>query len=210
MHHEFLPLPLLKTYLLILSSLLHTPWHWAFSGLMIMLVMFLLLYSGRRFGVSSSFDTLCTMMGAGNRLKYFDVNWRDKAWLLLFLLGTIGGAAIARIFMQNDKPIQISEATRQDLIQYGIYAPTSLEEGTGYVPKEIFNFESLFTLRGFILLVVGGFMIGFGTRWAGGCTSGHAISGLSNLQLPSLIATIGFFIGGLVMTHILFPIIMKL
>ena len=56
-----------------------------------------------------------------------------------------------------------------------------------------------------MVLAVGGFLVGFGTRYAGGCTSGHAISGLSNLQLPSLVAVIGFFIGGLVMTHLIFP-----
>ena len=149
-------------------------------------------------------------MGAGKKVKYFDVDLGSSVWLLVFLLGTIGGAAFARIFMPNDQPVQIADSTRRDLKEYGIYAPTSIEEGTGYAPREIFNFASLFTLRGFILLVVGGFLVGFGTRWAGGCTSGHAISGLSNLQLPSLIATIGFFIGGLVMTHLLFPIIMKL
>jgi uncharacterized membrane protein YedE/YeeE len=51
------------------------------------------------------------------------------------------------------------------------------------------------------LLLVGGVLIGFGTRYAGGCTSGHAISGLSNLQIPSLKAVIGFFIGGLIMSY---------
>lgn len=191
-------------------SILHTPWHWAFSGVMIALVMFLLLYSGRTFGVSSSFDALCTLAGAGKKVKYFEGDWRPKAWMLVFLLGTVGGAAIATIWMQSPQPVQISQATRDDLSSLGIHAPTTLEEGRGYAPEEIFTFRSLLTLRGFILLIVGGFVIGFGTRWAGGCTSGHAISGLSNLQLPSLIAVIGFFIGGLVMTHLLLPIILKL
>jgi uncharacterized membrane protein YedE/YeeE len=56
---------------------------------------------------------------------------------------------------------------------------------------------------------MGGLLIGFGTRYAGGCTSGHAISGLSNLQLPSLVAVIGFFIGGLLMAHLILPLIFK-
>jgi uncharacterized membrane protein YedE/YeeE len=60
------------------------------------------------------------------------------------------------------------------------------------------------------MLVVGGFLVGFGTRYAGGCTSGHAISGLSDLQLPSLIAVIGFFIGGLLMTYVFLPFILAL
>lgn len=195
---------------LVTISIFNMPWHWAFSGFMIAMVMFLLLYSGRTFGVSSSFDALCTLAGAGKKIKYFEGDWRPKAWMLVFLLGTVGGAAIATVWMQSPQPVQISQATRDDLSALGIHAPTTLEEGRGYVPEEIFTFRSLLTLRGFILLIVGGFVIGFGTRWAGGCTSGHAISGLSNLQLPSLIAVIGFFIGGLIMTHLLLPIILKL
>ena len=194
----------------LLLSLFHQPWHWAFSGFMLVVVMFLLLYAGRRFGLSSSFDALCTLAGAGKKVKYFEGDWRTKAWLLVFILGTIGGAAIAVRWMQNPEPVQISEATRSDLEELGIHTPVTLEEGTGYLPEEIFHFKSLFTARGFILLVIGGFLIGFGTRWAGGCTSGHAISGLSNLQLPSLIAVIGFFIGGLLMTHLLLPLILRL
>ncbi len=197
-------------YYLFDTSIFHRPWPWAFSGVMIAIVMFLLLFAGRTFGVSSSFDALCTLAGAGKKVKYFQVDWRPKAWMFVFLLGTVCGSAIATIWMQSPEPVQISQATRDDLSALGINAPTTLAEGRGYVPEEIFNFKSLLTLRGFILLVVGGFMIGFGTRWAGGCTSGHAISGLSNLQLPSLIAVIGFFIGGLIMTHLLLPMILKL
>jgi uncharacterized membrane protein YedE/YeeE len=191
-------------------SMLTMPWHWAFSGIMIVIVMLLLLFAGRRFGVSSSFDALCQLAGAGKKVKYFEGNWRDKAWLLLFLMGTVCGSAIATRWMQSSAPVQISQATKDDLSELGIHTPVTLSEGRGYVPEEIFNFESLLTVRGFILLVIGGMLIGFGTRWAGGCTSGHAISGLSNLQLPSLIAVIGFFIGGLLMTHLLLPLIMTL
>ncbi|MFZ1678580.1 MAG: YeeE/YedE family protein, partial [Saprospiraceae bacterium] len=153
---------------LITISIFNMPWHWAFSGFMIAMVMFLLLYSGRTFGVSSSFDALCTLAGAGKKIKYFEGDWRPKAWMLVFLLGTVGGAAIATVWMQSPQPVQISQATRDDLSALGIHAPTTLEEGRGYVPEEIFTFRSLLTLRGFILLIVGGFVIGFGTRWAGG------------------------------------------
>ncbi len=76
--------------------------------------------------------------------------------------------------------------------------------GKAYSPTEIFETMSV---KNIALLFVGGLLIGFGTRYAGGCTSGHAISGLSDLQLPSLIAVIGFFIGGLLMVHVLFPLI---
>ena len=195
---------------LIITSIFNIPWHWAFSGAMIALVMFILLFNGRSFGLSSSFDAICTLAGAGKKVKYFEGDWRTKAWMLVFVLGTVTGAAIATRWMQSPDPVQISQATREDLSALGIHAPTILSEGRGYVPEEIFTFKSLLTLRGFILLIIGGFIIGFGTRWAGGCTSGHAISGLSNLQLPSLIAVVGFFIGGLVMTHLLLPLILKL
>ena len=191
-------------------SILHQPWHWAFSGVMIVIVMFLLLYAGRRFGVSTSFDALCSLAGAGKRVPYFRENWKTHAWLLVFLLGTVLGSVIATVWMQSPEPVNISQNTRDDLAELGVMAPATLAEGKGYVPEEIFNFENLLTVRGFILMIVGGFIIGFGTRWAGGCTSGHAISGLSNLQLPSLVAVIGFFIGGLLMTHLLLPIILRL
>ena len=69
--------------------------------------------------------------------------------------------------------------------------------------------ESFDTVSGGIKLLVGGFLIGFGTRYAGGCTSGHSITGISNLNWPSLVATIFFFVGGLAVTwglgHLIFP-----
>lgn len=60
--------------------------------------------------------------------------------------------------------------------------------------------ESFMTVGGGIRLFVGGILIGFGTRYAGGCTSGHAITGIANLNWPSLVATIFFFVGGLAIT----------
>jgi len=63
------------------------------------------------------------------------------------------------------------------------------------------------SLKGFLVLAFGGLMVGFGSRYAGGCTSGHAISGLSDLQIQSLIAVAGFFIGGLLMTYFVLPLI---
>jgi uncharacterized membrane protein YedE/YeeE len=77
------------------------------------------------------------------------------------------------------------------------------------MPSAIFNTDTIFTLTGFIFFVVGGFMIGFGTRYAGGCTSGHAIMGLSNLQWPSLVATCCFMAGGILMVNFILPAILK-
>jgi len=183
------------------------PWHWAFSGLMITLVMFILTYLGKKFGLSGSFTTLCSIGGAGRWYDYFDIDWKKQDWLLVLVVGAIIGGMIGSSFLSSAVPVQISQATIVDLSELGISYPTSIVEGAGFLPTEIFNFENLKTFQGFILMIVGGFFIGFGTRWAGGCTSGHAISGLSSLQLPSLVAVVGFFIGGLITTHFLFPLI---
>ena len=133
-----------------------------------------------------------------------------KIWNLIFIGGAVIGGFIASTFLASPEPVQISEATTAYLKTVGIQTPQTLAEGTGYVPKEIFGIENMFSMVNLIILVIGGILIGFGTRWAGGCTSGHAISGLSNLQLPSLIAVIGFFIGGLLMAWVILPALLTL
>lgn len=180
------------------------PWPWFVSGTIIALVMFLLVYFGKTFGCSSNFRALCAMAEAGRVAKFFDLNWRAQLWNLTFLGGAVIGGWITSQFLTNGEPVQLSEATVSDLSQLGLAAPQGLQ------PEEIFNFDFLFTIKGFILFIVGGFLVGFGTAYGGGCTSGHAISGLSDLQLPSLVAVIGFFAGGLVATHFLLPLIFKL
>ncbi|AKD05870.1 YeeE/YedE family protein [Pontibacter korlensis] len=180
---------------------LSQPWPWYTSGAVIALVMVLLLFFGKSFGFSSNLRVICAACGAGKHVKFFDFDWRSQLWNLLFLLGAIIGGLISSEFLAGDDAVQISQATIQDLSVLGISAPDDLQ------PEEIFSLDALFTVRGFLILLIGGFMIGFGSRYAGGCTSGHAISGLSNLQLPSLIAVIGFFIGGLITTWVLLPLI---
>ncbi len=177
------------------------PWPWYVSGLAISAVMFLLVFFGKNFGFSSNFRHICAACGASKYSKFFDYDWRSYMWSLVFLLGTVIGGFIAGNFLTSTEAVQISEATIQDLGELGLAAPTGLQ------PTEIFDFNQVATLPTLVLVVLGGFLVGFGTRWAGGCTSGHAISGLSNLQLPSLIAVIGFFIGGLVTTFLLLPLI---
>jgi len=120
---------------------------------------------------------------------------------LVFVSGAIIGGFVAHTFLVNENDLTIAASTIIDL------EALNISFTGGLAPAELFNWSSFLTIKGFLVLVVGGFLVGFGTRWAGGCTSGHAISGLSDLQLPSLIAVIGFFIGGLVMTHLLFPLI---
>ena len=186
------------------------PWHWAVSGAMLALLMFLMLWAGEKFGISSSFETICSAAGAGKKISLFNYDWRSQKWLLAFIGGAILGGYIGTTLLASPEPVQISEATTAHLTDLGIAVPQSKAEGLGFVPRELFSFKNLGTLPGFILMILGGFFIGFGTRYAKGCTSGHAISGLSNLQLPSLVAVIGFFIGGLVMTHLLLPLILAL
>lgn len=185
-------------------------WHWAVSGAMIVVVMLLLLWFGGEFGVSANLRTMCAIGGAGKNHKFFDFNWRNQIWNLVFIGGAIIGGGIAVTLLQSPEPVQISAETQTYLKSVGIDTPTTTAEGLGYAPKEIFAVENLNNPLNLILLLVGGFLIGFGTRWAGGCTSGHAISGLSNLQIPSLIAVIGFFIGGLLMAWVILPWLLEM
>jgi uncharacterized membrane protein YedE/YeeE len=177
------------------------PWSWWFSGIMIAAIMFFLLYFGQSFGFSSNLRTICAAAGLGKSAKFFDFNWKAQIWNLVFLVGAILGGFIAREFLSTDAPVLISEATIQDLSKLGIAAPESLQ------PAELFGLDAVLSIKGFLLLAFGGLMVGFGSRYAGGCTSGHAISGLSDLQIPSLIAVMGFFIGGLMMTYLFLPLI---
>ena len=179
------------------------PWPWYVSGTMIAATMFTLIYFGQSFGFSSNLRTICAAAGGGKKVKFFDFNWKTQVWNLMFLVGAIIGGFIAAQFLSNGEPVLISQQTIDDLSKLGFASPA------GAQPEELFSWNALFTLKGFVLLALGGFLVGFGTRWAGGCTSGHAISGLSDLQIPSLIAVIGFFAGGLLMTHLLFPILFK-
>ncbi len=184
-----------------MKDLITQTWSWWFSGTLIAAIMFFLLYFGQSFGFSSNLRTICAAAGLGKKAKLFDFNWKTQSWNLVFLVGAVIGGFIAKHFLSTDAPVDISASTIRDLSQLGFTAPSSLQ------PVELFSLKALFTLKGFFMLAFGGLMVGFGSRYAGGCTSGHAISGLSDLQLPSLISVIGFFIGGLVMTFLIFPLI---
>jgi uncharacterized membrane protein YedE/YeeE len=123
---------------------------------------------------------------------------------LAVVLGAFVGGFIAFYFLSDGSGVVINQDTITQLTSLGIDAPNGK-----LMPDAIFSVETLQSPKGFAILLVGGLLIGFGTRYAGGCTSGHAISGLSNLQLPSLVAVIGFFIGGLAMAHFILPILYK-
>lgn len=180
-------------------------WPWYVAGPLIVVVMHLLLYFGKKFGISSSFRTACSMGGAGRVSQFFNYNWRDELWLILFVIGTILGGVVASTLLHNPAPIALSATTVERLQTLGMENP-----GEEFLPREVFSWKSLSSARGMIMLVVGGFLVGFGSRYAGGCTSGHAISGLSDLQTPSLIAVVGFFIGGLLVSYLVLPGLLNL
>ncbi len=179
------------------------PWPWFVSGPSIAMVMAILIFSGKTFGFSANLSNMCSMFGLGKHSDYFNFNWKEQRWNLWFLAGSIIGGYLAVRFLHSPQPISLSVSTITDLKKLNIPFDGNLEPGT------IFNWSYLLSVRGMLLFLGGGFLIGFGTRYAGGCTSGHAITGLSALQLPSLIAVIGFFIGGLFTTFFLFPIFFK-
>lgn len=176
------------------------PWPWYVVGPLITLVMAALLLSGRRFGISSNLRTMCTVAGAGALSDYFNFDWRAQRWNLLFVLGTVLGGGLARFVLLTPDPVVLNPATVTALQEQGI-----ADAGTAFAPAALLGPEAWSNPVAMLTLLLGGLLVGFGTRWANGCTSGHAISGLSSLQWPSLIAVIGFFIGGLTVTHLLLP-----
>ena len=178
------------------------PWPWYITGPLLALVMFALLYFGRTFGMSSNLRTLCAIGGAGKKVSFFKFDWRSQRWNLIVVLGAITGGFIAHFLLSNPINMDLNPETVNELKTLGFE-----NAGKSLLPEELFAWDNVFSIKGLLILIAGGFMVGFGTRYAGGCTSGHAITGLSSLQLPSLIAVIGFFVGGLIMIHFIYPIL---
>ncbi|MBA4850970.1 YeeE/YedE family protein [Emticicia sp. BO119] len=187
-----------------IMELITQPWPWYVAGPLIGLtVPTLLLIGNKSFGISSSLRHICAAcLPAG--IPFFNYDWKKEIWNLVFVSGIFFGGVIATNFLENPDTFILSERTITDLKKLGIH------DFAGLMPADLFSVNALFTIKGFIFFVLGGFMVGFGTRYAGGCTSGHAIMGLSNLQLPSLIATCCFMVGGITMTHLILPYIFKL
>jgi uncharacterized protein len=185
-------------------QLLFKPWPWYLAGTVIGLtVPALLLLGNKRLGISSTLRQLCAACVPAN-IPYFKYDWRKQSWNLFFAVGILIGGFLGGYVFANPEPVAVSEATLDLFESWGLSAPN------GLLPEELFNFEMLFTLKGFLLMIFGGFLVGFGTRWAGGCTSGHGIMGLSALQWPSLVATACFFMGGIIFSHFVLPYILAL
>lgn len=179
-------------------------WPWFVSGLIIGMVMLTLIWFGKTFGMSSNLRTLCSAFGAGKASGFFRFDWKAQRWNLVVVLGAVLGGWIASTWLSDGSGVNLNPKTIAELQQMHIDAP----EGK-LLPNALAGLEALQSPKMLLILLGGGLLVGFGTRYAGGCTSGHAITGLSNLQLPSLIAVIGFFIGGLVMSWLLLPLILK-
>ena len=187
-----------------MPSFFSAPWPWYIAGPAIGLFVPVLLIAGdKMFGVSSNLRHMCSMCSEilPGKIEHFRYDWKKTGlWNLLFVAG-IGLGGFLAWQWGGSHNIAISEQTRLALERLGIH------DFSGLAPREVFSWPALLTVRGFVCVVLGGFLVGFGTAYAGGCTSGHAISGLADLQLPSLIAVLGFFAGGLMGTFLILPLI---
>jgi uncharacterized membrane protein YedE/YeeE len=179
-------------------------WPWYVSGFLIGSVMLLLVFFGKTFGMSSNLRTMCSIMGAGKTSDFFRFDWKAQRWNLVVVLGAMIGGFIATHYLSDGSGVVLNPKTVTELSQMHIDEPNGK-----LLPDALTSADALQSPKVWGVLLLGGLLVGFGTRYAGGCTSGHAITGLSNLQLPSLIAVIGFFIGGLIMSWLLLPLILK-
>lgn len=184
-----------------MDILFHT-WHWAITGFLIGIIMLTLNYFGKVFGMSSNLRSLCTMAGAGKFADFFRFDVKSQYWNLMVLLGAMMGGFVAVHYMSDPSNVDINPQTITQLQALGIDAPHGK-----LLPDALFSVSVFESPKMILILLIGGVLIGFGSRYAGGCTSGHAIAGMSNLQRQSLKAVIGFFVGGLIMAHFIFPLI---
>ncbi len=194
---------MIEVYFTYVRDFVAQPWPWYVAGPLLALVMFVLLYFGHEFGISENFRLMCAADGADSMNEFFKIDWRAGEWNLLVALGAVfGGYLASHYFIGPQGDIaHISDATVASLNQINI----KVAQGAVPLVPEFLAWKALLTWQGLLMIAGGGFLVGFGARYAGGCTSGHAISGLSALQLPSLVAVIGFFMGGLVVTYFIIP-----
>lgn len=180
------------------------PWPWYVAGVIIgLIVPALLILGNKHFGISANLRHACAACFPAD-IKFFMYDWKKEVWNFFFVGGILLGAVIAAFVLANPEPIVVHPNLVKELAGYGITDMSNM------VPTQLFSFESLLSLKGLVMLIGGGFLVGFGSRYAGGCTSGHAIMGLSDLQWPSLIATTMFMVGGIIMANFILPLILSL
>lgn len=185
-------------------EIIKEPWPWYVAGPLIgLIVPFLLIIGNKTFGISSSLRHVCAAI-IPSKIPFFQYNWKKEAWNLVFVFGVFLGGAVAINLLSSNNAVVVNPKLMDELATYGITNYNNL------IPVDILNWQALFTIKGLLMMVMGGFFIGFGTRYAGGCTSGHSISGLSSLQWPSLIATICFMLGGFITANLILPFILSL
>ena len=185
-----------------MNSILSHTWPWYISGFLIAIIMLILNYFGKVFGMSSNLKTLCTIAGADRFADFFKFDWKSQRWNLAVIFGAMLGGYVAVHYLSDPSNVAINTKTIEQLTVLGIDAPNGK-----LVTNTLFGTEVWQSPKMIFILIIGGILIGFGSRYASGCTSGHAIAGLSNLQIQSLKAVIGFFIGGLLMSHFILPLI---
>jgi uncharacterized protein len=179
-------------------------WPWYITGPLIGLyVPILYILVNRHFGVSSTFRDICAAVIRPSS-GYFHYDWKASKWRLVFVAGIAAGGFLASGTLMTAPQGQVSAHTLSALSALGVRDFTSL------IPADLFSWGSLLTLRGALLVAGGGFLVGFGTRYAEGCTSGHSIHGIATFQRASVVATVCFFIGGLISTYLILPFILHL
>ena len=179
-----------------------SPLPWYVAGPLIGLVVpALLVVGGKAFGLSANLRHTCAALPVPGKPAFLRYDWRSAGtWNLVFALGiAVGGFVGLRVLSDPAAPLALSADTVAALADLGV---TDL---AGFVPVQLVSWAGLASPAGALMVLGGGFLVGFGARWAGGCTSGHAISGLADLQVPSLVAVAGFFAGGLVVVHVVLP-----
>ncbi|GGS09040.1 YeeE/YedE family protein [Deinococcus sedimenti] len=184
-----------------LLELLRSPWPWYVGGPLIGLTVPLLLWLGNKgFGISANLRHACAiLLPDAAKPAFFRYDWRKERWNLMFAGGLILGGIVAGVLLGNPDPTRLSAAGVQSIQDLGV------QVRPGLMPTEL---SDLSNPGVWLLLAVSGLLVGFGTRYGGGCTSGHAITGLSTLQSPSLIATVSFFAGGILSANLLLPTFM--
>jgi uncharacterized protein len=185
-------------------DILYEPWAWYVAGPIIGLtVPVLLLLGNKKLGISSTLRQISAACYPA-KIPLFNYDWKKDSWNLFFAIGILIGGFLGGYVFSNPYDVDLSLSTIAYLKSVGV------SHDQGLLPTEIFNWQTLISLKGFLIMVAGGFLVGFGTRYAQGCTSGHGILGLSALQWPSLIATASFFIGGIVFSKFILPYILQL